>query len=120
MANYSDDAALRGGFLITLVPSGAVLIVDTCSLSQPRNVIQRTDQNDAPAGQYVYDDFVTASLGVQINASADQRDYRGSTFTTADLTGDSRTWVVVGNSGAKNKGANVTYDLACNQVINPA
>jgi hypothetical protein len=54
------------------------------------------------------------------NAGADQRDYRGSTFTTDEITGDSRTWVVVGNSGAKNKGANVTYDLACNQVINPA
>lgn len=116
--NHSDGNTLRGGFVITLDTAGVDLIVDNCSPNYPTKELLRTDENDAPAGGVVYDDWRTANLTVQINASADQGDYRGDTFTTSAIDGTSRTWVINNQGGAKNKDALVTYDFTVREVIN--
>lgn len=116
--DYKDGQLLRAGFKITLAPAGLTLIVNSCTPNYPSNVVQITDENDAPSAQDIYDGLRTANLTVQINASADQGDYRGQTFTTDGIDGTSRKWVVVNQGGTKSKSDACTYDFTVNEVIN--
>lgn len=118
MAAYTDGTIIKGGFTITLDTAGLTVIVDTCSAGKPSKVITRTDENDAPAAQLVYDDWETCNMTIQINATAARGDFRGDTFTTSSIDGTSKKYVIVSQTDAVNKSATVTYDITCNRCYN--
>jgi len=117
--SFTDGKITRGGYTIDLDTAGLTAIVDTSTLNRNSKVIQRTNENDEPAAQYVYPDWDTLTATIQVNENADRADLRGDTFTTAAF-GDPLKFVVVSQGSPNTKGQALTYDLTCNRVYNVA